>query len=146
MVLENVGFYPTAWMRWMESTSDIGVEGRCSDGGIWGNSRFNRLLQHQSNLLEIPTPEELDGYNRLLSYYFVGDDAFSLSTNMMKPFPLSNLTKSQHVYNYRISRACRIVENSFGILVNKFRICHGEIALTPDNVDNVILASVCLQN
>lgn len=85
-----------------------------------------------ANPLGLPPPENVPGFQGTLPYFFVGDDAFALSHNMMKPYPLSHLTKKQCVYNYRISRDRRIVENAFGLLVNKFRVFKTEIALGPE--------------
>lgn len=44
---------------------------------------------------------------------FVGDDAFSLATYLMKPYSIhEGLEHKQKICNYRLSRACRIVENA----------------------------------
>ena len=53
---------------------------------------------------------------------FVAGDAFALNENMLKPFIGSKLTVNQGIFNYRLSRARRIIENTFGILSSKWRI------------------------
>lgn len=60
---------------------------------------------------------------RILPYVFVADDAFPLRTDVMKPFPQTDLdSRTKIIYSYRLSRARLIVENAFGIL-NNFVCC-----------------------
>jgi hypothetical protein len=50
-----------------------------------------------------------------IPYMIVGDDAFPLKPYLMKPYPNRNLGITQRVFNYRLFRVRRIVENVFGI-------------------------------
>eukprot|EP00102_Acyrthosiphon_pisum_P019617 XP_016656827.1 PREDICTED: uncharacterized protein LOC103308147 [Acyrthosiphon pisum] len=53
----------------------------------------------------------------------VADDAFALSENIMKPYATDlNKGSPKRVFNYRLSRARRIIENTFGLLSAVFRI------------------------
>ena len=54
-------------------------------------------------------------------FFLVGDDAFPLRTWMMKPFSHRGMSNEERMYNYRLSRARRIVENTFGILAHRWR-------------------------
>ena len=66
----------------------------------------------------------------------------------MRPFPRGTacLSQDELVFNYRLSKARRIVENAFGILVQCWRIFSRKLNLLPDNADSIIKACVVLHN
>src|SRR5262249_54852981 len=76
----------------------------------------------------------------------IGDEAFQLDTNTMKPYSHRNATPAQRVFNYRLSRARRVVENSFGLLAARFRVLERPIPLRPCVVDKLVLAACVLHN
>lgn len=65
----------------------------------------------------------------------------------MRPYPGKQLVDlSKRIYNYRVCRTRRVVENCFGIPVQKFRIYNRRIQSKPENVDYIILATCVLHN
>ncbi|CAK1595740.1 unnamed protein product [Parnassius mnemosyne] len=64
----------------------------------------------------------------------------------MKPFPFKNITHDQRIFNYRLSRARRVVENAFGILSSRFRVFLSPIGVQVNNVDPIVLACCALHN
>ena len=64
----------------------------------------------------------------------------------MKPYPGRNLDEPQRIFNYRLSRARRTIENAFGILCAKWRIFEGPIKANVELVDLITKATVCLHN
>lgn len=81
-----------------------------------------------------------------MPYVFIGDDAFPLETTLMKPFSNKTLDESEAIFNYRLSRARRMIENTFGILASKWRIFRAPIKADVDLVDDIISSCVCLHN
>lgn len=125
---------------------DVGAEGRSSDSTLWKYSDFHKDLLNEDNPLGVPKPAPFPGFQKDLSYFFVGDDAFELSENLMKPYPTQRLTLKQRIFNYRLSRARRVVENAFGILATRFRIFRREIEMEPENATTVVMACIALHN
>lgn len=124
--------------------ADCGVNGRVSDGGVIGYTKFGDKLAQGT--LGLPNKEELSNFSGKLPYVFVGDDAFSLSENLMKPYKGSKLTNEQRIYNYRCSRARGVSENAFGILTSRFRIFQKPIHLSPEKVRTIVLTCTYLHN
>ena len=94
-----------------------------------------------ANLCNLPPPRSLAGYENILPHVIVADAAFPLTEYIMKPYAQRLLTKESCIFNYRLSRARRIVENAFGILTNRFRIFLSPMLLSPENVEKITLAS-----
>lgn len=125
---------------------DVGTIGSESDGGVFAQTRLRELVE--SNEAHIPPATQLPGdrNGQPCDYFFVGDDAFALRHYMMKPYPQRFLQKEERVFNYRLSRARRTVENAFGILANRFRVFHTSMCLRPDNGEAVVMGACVLHN
>ncbi|KAK5648000.1 hypothetical protein RI129_002892 [Pyrocoelia pectoralis] len=118
---------------------DIGRNGRISDGGIFQRSPIAYAINN--NTLEFPPPKCLPGRNKDIPHVLVADDAFPLKERIMKPYKFHGLSNEQRIYNYRICRARRIVENVFGILTNRFRILLNTMNVNVEKV--VLITKVC---
>lgn len=124
---------------------DFGTNGRISDGGVLQNTSFYEKLVNEN--LHIPQPDDVSENFKNMPYVFVADDAFPLTTNILKPFRQGLLdTAGKEVFNYRLSRARHMVENVFGILASRFRIFHTQINLEPHNIEKVVMAACALHN
>ena len=114
---------------------DIGDSGRHSDGGVLSNSGFGQAME--SGRLSLPDPEPLPGQTSPIPYFFVGDAAFPLRTDLLCPFPGRFLPENRRIFNYCLSRARCIIENAFGIIATKFRIFRRAVVAEPEKVTKV---------
>jgi len=65
----------------------------------------------------------------------------------MQPFARSSLTSDKKkIYNYRHSRARRIVECAFGMMSKKFHILQRSMLVHPDFATTITLACCVLHN
>ena len=63
---------------------------------------------------------QIQGKN--IPLFLIGDSAYPLKTFLMKPFTFnSSLANNQKVFNYHLSKACIVVENTFGRLKARWR-------------------------
>lgn len=124
---------------------DIGSYGRDSDSSTFKNCIFNRKLE--SNELNVPAAQPLSGTIRpAMPYVFLGDEAFSLSQHVLRPYSGKFLTYKKRIFNYRLSRGRRYVECSFGILSNKWRILHRPLNVKYDLALSSIKTCCILHN
>lgn len=122
---------------------DIGSMGKNSDAGIYGNSNLNV----ENGMLDIPEGTScLSGTDIQVPYFFIGDEAFPIGKHLMRPYSGQYLGERKNIFNYRISRARRIIENTFGILAKKWGIYNRPVAATPENINKYIFTTVCLHN
>ena len=99
--------------------TDIGQYGSNSDEAIFKDSEFGRAFMNDQ--LDVPDPVHFTNFlaSGPIPYCFMADEAFPLRCDLKRPFPRGTacLSQDELVFNYRLSRARRIVENAFGILV-----------------------------
>ena len=73
-----------------------------------------------------------------IPHVIVADEAFAMTKHVIRPYARKNLDVKKRVFNYRLSRARRFVECSFGILANKWRVFHTSIQLEHDFVEDIV--------
>ena len=120
----------------------IGAYGREHDGTIFTKSSLGQRLAEGSLDIPVAGPDELP-------YAFVADEAFPLREQIMRPYAgrrMATEPEKKRIFNYRLSRARRVVENTFGILVSKFRIFRQPIHAKLETVDAIVKSTCVLHN
>lgn len=124
---------------------DIGSYGRSSDSSIFTHSTLGHLLQE--NRLALPANTPLPGtIGPAMPYVFVADEAFALGEHLLRPYSSHSLSQEKRVFNYRLTRARRVVECAFGILANKWRLLHTPIYLKMQHAIQAVKAICALHN
>ena len=78
-------------------TVDVWAYGKQSDGGFFRYSALYQSLEIQS--LKLPEDTVLPNSEITLPYVFVGDEAYPLTTYLMKPYSRRTLDRSKAVFN-----------------------------------------------
>lgn len=123
---------------------DIGAYGGQSDGGVLQQSSLGRKIYE--NTLNLPSPKELLGSVIMFPHFIIADAAFPLKKNIQKPYGGQHLNEQQTYYNERLNSVRKVIENTFGILTQRWRIFLGPIHAQPESVDKFVKAAVVLHN
>ena len=129
---------------------DVGNYGSNGDSGVFKASSFGQNFMNGH--LNLPGPKQLPGFPRggALPHCIVADEAFPLCMDLLRPFPkgknIQRLPYWQTIFNYRLSRARCIVENAFGILVQRFRVFDRRLTMDDHNVIKIVNATCILHN
>ena len=117
---------------------------RCADGGIFADTQLKQAMEDQS--LGVPGDAPYPNDHVPMPFTIIADDAFPLRRWLLKPYQQRDVNRDQRIFNYRLCRARRIVENAFGILANRWRVLLTTMQIAPQRSEAVILAACALNN
>lgn len=124
---------------------DVGVQGRECDAGVFLDTDLYSAVEQ--NQLNFPQKRPLPGTDVDIPFVIVADDAFAMTERIMKPFTgRHNKGSIERAFNYRHSRARRVIENAFGIMSSVFRVLRKPISLQPEAAKWVTLSCAYLHN
>lgn len=102
------------------------------------------MAKNEANL---PPDEKIDGTDIELPYYFLADGSFSLSRRIITPFArVPQIPLSERKFNKRLSSARQLIECSFGILANKWKILQKPMNFKLKTTETIVMALIYLHN
>ena len=123
---------------------DVGGYGCQHDATTFRFSTLYKALK--SKKLTFPEEDELYNSDEILPYFIIGDGAYPLSKNLLKPYIGKNLSKRKQLFNQWLSRARVAVECAFGRLCQKWRIFYKTIQHPPKKTELIVKVSCILHN
>lgn len=124
---------------------DFGNYGNNGDGSILQKSEVGKHIQCGN--VNLPPSDCLPNSRIKFPYYFVGDEAFPLRCNLMRPYPKrGTVNQERRIYNYRLGRVKQVTENAFGILSARFRIYRQPLEYCDSSTKSLVAATIALHN
>ena len=122
----------------------LGAAGSSSDAQILKHSDLRHKIK--DGTIGFPESESFVDDWPKVNYFILGDDAFPLKLWLMKPYSRRGMDLNQRVFNYRLSRGRRVVENAFGILTSHFCIFQRPMQQEPPVMARVVMVCLVLHN
>ncbi|XP_064469559.1 uncharacterized protein LOC135384278 [Ornithodoros turicata] len=94
---------------------DVGAEDRQSDSGVLKASAIGHHLE--AGTLGLNGMSLLPGTSSAAPHVLIGDEAFQLRTDLMRPYSARELRNEKRVFNFMLSSARNFAENALGIVV-----------------------------
>ena len=92
--------------------------GSLPDSSVFRASGLGRAMH--DGTINLPEPFPLPGTNVNFPHYIVGDEAFPLRLDLLRPYSRrSSRGEAARIFNYRLSRGRLTIENAFGILSSR---------------------------
>lgn len=125
---------------------NVGSYGKESDCNVFKMTPFGKKLY--ADKVNFPSDCCLPGDDQGVPQPFilVADEAFALYKNVLRPFPGRTLNDERRIFNYRLSRARRYIECSFGIMSEKFRVFLTSMLVEPTFAVKITKACCVLHN
>lgn len=119
---------------------------RFSDINIFFGSSLGQKLLNGS--YHLPQPKSVPHLNEETPFVFLGEEAFPLMPNLIRPFPKVDITSNfgNKVFNYRLSQAHQSIECAFGILSDRSRVFIIPSECKLKTIENVVLAMTVFHN
>ena len=132
--------------RYIFCIVDIGSFGSNNDSQMFRNSHMGKTFFNDE--MSLPVAECLEDSPTFgkVPYFLVGDEAVPLQSWLLRPYSGQGIPKEQRIFNYKLSRARRVIENALDILAARWRVFMQPIQSTVEKTDRIVKAKIWLHN
>ena len=123
---------------------DVWETGSSSDAQIFKHIDLRHRIEEGSIGFSYSKSLRIGGPK--VNCFILEDDTFPIKLWLMRPYSSHGMDLKKRVFNYRISRGRRVVENAFGILTSRFRIFQSPLQQDLPMVNRVVMACLVLHN
>ena len=119
---------------------DVGKYGSINGSNALNKAEFGKAFNQ--HLFNYPAPVKIPGFPLEKVFPCWGRN-FPIEGLVDAPFPRKkrcNWEESHNVFNYLLSRARRFIENTFGILVARWRISRGFVRASPEKCGRLCIS------
>lgn len=122
---------------------DCGADGRWQDTAVLEDGSWFGHSVVNTGVASTPPPDD-----RGLPYVFLGDEGFPMKPWFLRPYSQAQLVSHESkVFNYRLSRARRVIENAFGIMTARWRVLTTDMTIhSVQRIRKVVKATCVLHN
>ena len=122
---------------------NVGWPGRVHDARVFSNSTL--FEKARAGTLLPNTPRLFNGVS--VPLVILGDPAYPLLPWLMKPYVQhGNISSQKKAFNYRLSRARKVIENAFGRLKGRWRCFLKRNDIATEDIPTIITACCILHN
>ena len=132
--------------RYIFSIVDVGSFGSNNDSGVFTSSPMGKVFFNDEMTLPVAECLEDSPTFGKVPYLLVVDEAFPLQSWLLRPYPGQGIPEEQRIFNYRLSRARRVIKNAFGILTTRWQVFMQPMQSTVENTDRIVKAVICLHS
>ncbi|KAJ8682660.1 hypothetical protein QAD02_018452 [Eretmocerus hayati] len=123
---------------------DVGGYEQRNDGGTFQTSNLCRCLEMGN--IRMPAKKPLPDSDIEVPHFFIADQAYPISDNILKNYPGESLSKSKQEFNEQFNKVRRVVECGFGQMTMKFRMLLTPLLQHPATIKLVIKCACLLHN
>ncbi|CAJ0606312.1 unnamed protein product [Cylicocyclus nassatus] len=123
---------------------DVGAPGRADDAGVLRDSALKRFLDRHDNVFPLTT--ELGNVGPV-QYHILVNGGFGQGHRFIRPYREAEAdTPDKRRFNKQLSGARQIIEQTFGLLAQRFQVLMYRMNLDPVQTQRLVISLMILHN